>query len=88
MEKDKHKQKSAQDANATKPDENGTTSRGSANGRSQGARKRKAVAEANAEKAKVAKKHGELRAALAVDILEDHLGTGMRPYDSEDGTRA
>ena len=23
-----------------------------------------------------------------LDILEDHLGTGMRPYDSEDGTRA
>ena len=27
----------------------------------------------------------ELREAL--DILEAHLGTGTRPYDSEDGTR-
>ena len=41
--------------------------------------------EARAEKAKVEKEHDELRAAL--DILEDHLGTGTRPYDSEDGTR-
>ena len=56
-----------------------------ANGRSQGARKRKAIAEANADKAEVEKERDELRAAL--DILEDHLGTGTRPYDSEDGTR-
>ena len=31
------------------------------------------------------KERDELRAAL--DISEDHLGTGTRPYDSEDGTR-
>ena len=32
----------------------------------------------------VEKERGELREAL--DILEAHLGTGTRPYDSEDGT--
>ena len=32
------------------------------------------------------KERDELRRAL--DILEDHLGTGTQPYDSEDGTRA
>ena len=74
------------DANATKQDEDDTTSRGSANGRSQGARKRKAIAEANAEKQKVERERVELREAL--DILEDRLGTGTRPYDSEDGTRS
>ena len=86
MEKEKQKQKSSQDANATKPDldEDDTASRGSANGQSQGARKRKAVVEANAEKANVEKERGELRRALD----EDHLWTGTRPYDSEDGTRA
>ena len=31
------------------------------------------------------KEREELRAAL--DMLEDHLGTVTRPYDSEDGTR-
>ena len=31
------------------------------------------------------KERDELREAL--DILEAHLGTGTRPYDSEDGTR-
>ena len=69
IEKEKQKQKSAQNANATKPDEEDTASRarGSANGRSQGARKRKAIVEANAEKAKVGKERDELRAAL--DIL-------------------
>ena len=72
------------DANATKQDEDDTTSRGSASGRSQGARERKAIAEASAEKAKVEKGRDELRAAL--DLLEAHLGTGTRPYDSEDGT--
>ena len=78
IEKEKQKQKSSQDANATKPDEDDTTSRGSANGRSQGARKRKSVAEANAKKAKVEKERDGLR--RAPDILEDHLGTGTRPY--------
>ena len=52
IETEKQKQKSAQDTNATKHDEDDTTSRGSAGGRSQGAMKRKAIAEANAEKAK------------------------------------
>ena len=85
IEKEKQKQKSAQDTNATKPDDDDTTSWGSANGRSQGARKRNAIAEANAEKAKVEKERDELREAL--DILEAHLGTGTRPYDAEDGTR-
>ena len=74
IEKEKQKQKSAQDTNTTKPDEDDTASRGSANGRSQGARKLKAVAEAAAEKAKVEKERDELREAL--DILEAHLGTG------------
>ena len=82
-EKQKFKPKSTQDTNATKPDEDDTTSRGSAGGRSQGARKRKSIAEANAEKAKVEKERDELREALGV--LEAHLGTGTRPYDSEDG---
>ena len=80
-EKEKQKQKSAPDMNATKPDEDDTTSRGSANGRSQGAMKRKAIAEANAEKVKVEKERDELREAL--DILEAYLGTGTRPYDAE-----
>ena len=77
-----------QDGNATKQDEDDTTSRGSANGQSQGARQRKPIAEANAEKQKVERERVELREAL--DILEDHLhvGTGTRPYDSEDGTRS
>ena len=66
--------------------EEDTTSRGSANGRSQGARKRKAIAEANAEKQKVEKERGELREAL--EIIESHLGAGTRQYDSEDGTRS
>ena len=55
IEKEKQKQKSAQDTNATKPDEDDTASQGSAGGRSQGAWKRKAIAEANAEKAKLEK---------------------------------
>ena len=58
------------DTNATKQDEDDTTSRGSANGRSHGARKRKAIAEANAEKQKVEKERDELREAL--DIIENH----------------
>ena len=85
IEKDKQKQKRTQDTKATKPDEDDTTSRGSAGGRSQGARKRKAIAEANDEKAKVEKERDELREDL--DILEAHLGTGTRQLDSEDGTR-
>ena len=40
----------------------------------QGARKRKAFAEASAKKVNVEKEHGELRAAL--NILEGHLGMG------------
>ena len=68
----------------------GTTSRGSAGKRSQGAgaRKQKAIAEANAsaEKVKVEKERGDLREAL--NIPEAHLGTGTRQYDSEDGTCA
>ena len=84
-EKEKQKQKSAQDANATKQVEDNTTSRRSAGGRSQGARKRTDIADANAEKAKVEKERGGLREAL--DILEARLGTGTRQYDSEDGTR-
>ena len=79
-------QKKTQDANATKQDEDDTTWRGSANGRSQGARKRKAIAEANAAKQKVEKDRDELREAL--ETLEEHLGTGTRPYDSQDGTRS
>ena len=75
-----------QDANAPKQDEGDTTSQGSANGRSQGDRKCKAIPEANAEKQKVERERDELREAL--DILEAHLGTGTRPYDSEDGTRS
>ena len=61
--------------------------RGSANGRSQGARKRKAFAEAIAEKQMVERERGELMRE-ALGILEAHLGTGTRPYDSEDGTRS
>ena len=52
VEKDKQKQKSAHDANATKRVEDDTTSRGSVGGHPQGARKRKAIAKADAEKAK------------------------------------
>ena len=65
--------------------EDDTTLRGSAGGRSQGARKQKAIADANAEKAKVEKERDELREAL--NILEAQLGTGTRQYDSEDGIR-
>ena len=50
-----------------------------------GARKRKAIAEANAEKAMAETERAELREAL--DILEAHLSAGTPPYDSEDGTR-
>lgn len=53
FEKEKEKQKSAQDMSATMPDEDVTTSQGSADGQSQGARKHEVIAEANAEKAKV-----------------------------------
>ena len=74
IEKAKQEQKSALDTNAVKQDEDGTTSQGSAGGRSQGAKKCKAITEANAEKAKVEKERDELREAL--DILEAHLGTG------------
>ena len=83
-EKYKQKQKSAQDANATKQGEDDTTSRGSAGGHSQGAMERKTIADANAEKAKVEKERDELREAL--NIFEEQLGTGTRQYDSEDGT--
>ena len=86
IETEKQKQKSAQGTNATKHNEDDTTSRGLAGGRSQGARKRKVIAEANAENAKVEKERDELREAL--DILESHLGTGTRQYDSEGGTCA
>ena len=47
--------------------------------------KRKAIADANAEKAKVGKERDELREAL--NVLEEQLGTETRQYDSEDGTR-
>ena len=56
-----------------KQDEDDTTSRGSANERSQGARKRKAIADTNAKKQKVEKERGELREAL--ETLEEHLGS-------------
>ena len=87
LKKGHQEQKSAQDVNATNQAEDDTTSRGSAGtgGRSQGARKRKAIADANAEKAKGEKGRDELREALG--ILEEQLGTGTRQYDSEDGTR-
>ena len=55
-----------------------------ADGRSQGASKCKAFAEASAEKVNAEKECGELRAAL--NILEGHLGTGTPLHDSEDGT--
>ena len=84
-ENDKQKQKCAHDANATKQSEDDATSRGSPDGCSQLARKRKATADANAEKAKVEKERDELREAL--NILEEQLGTGTQQYDSEDGTR-
>ena len=83
---EKLKQKKTQEANATKQDDDGdTVSRGSANGRSQGVRKRKAIAEANAARQKVEEERDELREAL--DMIESHLGTCARQYDSEDGTR-
>ena len=44
----------------------------------------KATADDNAEKVKAEKALDELRGAL--DILEEQLGTGMRQYDSDDGT--
>ena len=73
-------QKKPQDTNAAKQGEDDdTTSRGSANGRSQGARKRKVIAETHAEKQKVEKERDELREAL--DIIEAHLGTCTRQYD-------
>ena len=75
-----------QDTNAAKQGEDDdTTSRGSANGRSQGARKRKVIAEAHDERQEVEKERGELREAL--DIIEAHLGTCTRQCDSENGTR-
>ena len=76
----------AQELNAAKQVEDDVTSRGSAGGRSQGARKSKAIAEANAEKEHVEKERGEL--GQAIDIFEAQLDTGTRQYDSEDGTRA
>ena len=66
--------KQKHDANAAKQDEDDTTSRGSANERSRGARKRKAIAASKAEKQKVEQERDELREAL--DILEAHLGRG------------
>ena len=72
-------------ANATKQEEHVTTSRGSANGRSHGATKRKAIAEANAEEQNAEREREELREAL--DIIETHLRASTRQYDSEDGTR-
>ena len=71
------------DRNATKQDEDDATSRGSANGRPQGARKCKDITEAGAERREVEKGRGELIAALG--ISEGHLGTGTRSYGSEDG---
>ena len=58
-----------------------------AGGHSQGARNCKAIADTNAEKAKVEMERDELREAL--DTLEEQLGTGprTRQYDFEDGTR-
>ena len=53
IETEKQKQKSAQDTNAMKPDDDDTTSRASAGERSQGTRKRKVIAEANAAKVEV-----------------------------------
>ena len=48
---EKQKQKKTQESNATKQDDDGdTVSRGSANGRPQGVRKRKAIAAADAER--------------------------------------
>ena len=47
--------------------------------------KRKAIADANADKAKVEKERDEHREALMINILEEQLGTGTRQYDSEDG---
>ena len=75
IETDKQKQKSVQDTNATKHDDDGTTSRGSAGERAQGARKRKAIAEANAANAVVEKECDELREALNILAMEAHLGT-------------
>ena len=87
VEHETQKQKKTQDANVMKKDEDGATSRGSANGRPQGARERKSITEASAEKQqKVEKERDELREAL--ETLEAHLGTGTRPYGSEDGTRS
>ena len=48
----------------TKRDEDDTTSQGSANGRSQGAMKRKAIAASETEKQKVEQERDELREAL------------------------
>ena len=59
IEKEKQKRKSAQDTNAAKPDEDATTSRGSAGIRPQGARQRKAIAEASPKKAKVEKERAQ-----------------------------
>ena len=66
-----------------------TTSRGSAGGRSQGARKRKSAADANAEKVKAEKERDELREALS--ILEGLLrgnwaqGRGSMPVTQRTG---
>ena len=51
-----------------------------------GARERKSIADANAEKANAEKEHDELREAL--NIREEELGTGTRQYASEDGARS
>ena len=81
VEKERQKQKRALDTNAAKLGEDATTSRGSAGGRSQAARKRKAIADANTAKPKVEKERDELREAL--DTLEARLGTGTRQCDSD-----
>ena len=66
-------------------DDSHDTLRGSAGGRSQGARKRKTTAEANAGNAQTERERDEPRESLM--ILEDRLGSGTRSYDTEAGTR-
>ena len=56
-----------------------------ADAHNQGARKRKAIADANAENVNAEKERDEFKEAL--DVLEEQLGTWTQQHDSEDGTR-
>ena len=72
------------------PDDNTASQFLRINGRTDTARKRKTVAEANDGNARAGQERDELGEALKnrVKNLEEKFGSGARPYDSQDGTRS